>query len=485
VQLDRQLVDACERYLPPELPASEPDPAPLPDAPANVVEIPRRFALTEYGNAERFVARHGADVRFVHDWNRWLVWDGIRWKPDDTASVMRLAKETVRAIYAEASRVSDDALRKDTASWARRSETATGLTAMLRLAQSEPGVPVVPDQLDSDRWLLNVPNGTVDLRSGELRPNRRDDLLTKLAPVTFDPQATCPRWEKFLGEVFEPHPDIIPFIQRALGYSLTGDTREECLFLLHGTGRNGKGVLLRTVALKLGDYAGTADFSTFVARSNDAGPRDDVANLRGKRFVSAQESREGAALAESLIKWLTGGDLVRARRLYENSSEFDPTHKLWLASNHKPTIRGTDAAIWTRIKLIPFDVSFEGREDRTLKVVLEDELPGILAWAVRGCLDWQREGLVFPESVLKATGEYRAESDQTARFMAECCVIGDCAQAKARLLYAAYRRWAEEGGEAPATETAFGRRMAERGFAKEHTVNGSIYRGLGLRREEQ
>jgi putative DNA primase/helicase len=321
----------------------------------------------------------------------------------------------------------------------------------------------------------------VNLKTGELQPHRREDLISKLAPVAFDAAARCPRWERFLSEVFEPHPDVVPFIQRAVGYSLTGETREECLFLLHGVGRNGKGTFLKTLTLKLGDYAGTADFSAFVQRRDDAGPRDDIANMKGKRLVSAQESREGAALAESLIKWLTGGDLVRARRLYENSTEFDPSWKIWLASNHRPIIRGTDPAIWSRIKLIPFAVVFDGREDKRLKAVLQDELPGILNWAIKGCLRWQAEGLEFPASVLAATSEYRNESDQIGRFVGESCITGEFASAKARGLYGAYKKWATEAGEEPVTETAFGRRLAERGLVKRRTETGATYDGIGLR----
>lgn len=284
--------------------------------------------------------------------------------------------------------------------------------------------------------------------------------------------------------MFEPYPELVPFIQRAIGYSLTGDTREECLFQLFGRGRNGKGTMIRTVATMLDEYAGTADFSTFTAMRDDRGPRDDVANMRGRRFVAAQESREGAALAESLMKWLTGGDLVRARRLYENSHEFQPTHKLWLATNYRPTIRGTDPAIWSRIKLVPFEVSFEGREDRGLKDRLLGELPGILTWALEGCMEWQQSGLGVPAAVTDATREYRAESDQVGRFIDERCLVGEYSTAKARTLYSAYRGWAEGAGEDAVTETAFGRRMAERGFAKRRGERGIAYVGIGLRTDD-
>ncbi len=440
------------------------------------------FALTEYGNAERLLAQHGEGIRYCDIFRKWLYWDDLRWDIDRTQRVVRLAKLTVRSIYAEAAKIEQEDLRRATAQWARKSERSLAITAMLKLAESELGVPVLPEELDSNQWMLNCLNRTVDLRTGEARSHRRHDLITKLAPVEYNRRAERKRWIQFLEEIFAPHPDIIPFIQRAVGYSLTGDTREECLFLLWGTGRNGKGTFIKTIASALGDYAGTADFSAFIQSRNDGGPRDDVANMKGRRFVSAQEAREGAALAESLIKWLTGGDRVRARRLYENSYEFDPAHKIWLATNHKPDIRGTDPAIWSRLKLIPFEVSFEGREDKTLKGTLQGELPGVLAWAVEGCLQWQQEGLRFPESVVNATSEYRRDSDQVGRFIEECCTVGQFAQVRARTLYGAYRKWAEQTGEQILSETAFGTRISEQ-FRKEHKETGTFYAGISLKHE--
>jgi putative DNA primase/helicase len=453
---------------------------------SSIMQLGKRagpFRLTEMGNAERFVAQHGTNARFVHDWNSWVIWNGKYFARDGNGESVRLTKTTVRSIYSEAADCEEQKQRSAIVDWAKRSEKAAQITAMLKLAQSEPGVPVSPNDLDQGTELLNVQNGTIELLTGRLRPHDRKDLFTKIAPVVYDQAAECPRWTEFLEQVFEPHRDLIPFIQRAIGYSLTGSTREECLFLLHGPlGRNGKGTFIKTIASMLGDYSLTADFSTFVAARDDHGPRDDVANMHGRRFVSAQESREGAPLAESLIKWLTGGDIVRARRLFENSWEFMPTFKLWLATNHKPTIRGTDSAIWSRIKLIPFDVSFEGREDRGLKDDLQAELTGILRWAVQGCLDWRRNGLLAPESVTDSTAEYRAESDGFGRFLEEMCVIGDIFQGKGHELYLVYRRWAEQGGEQHLmTETTFGKRLKEKGFTKRHMNNGSLYDGIGLR----
>ena len=451
---------------------------------ALTVEVPGTEGprpLTELGNAERLVATHGEMFRYCGPRRTFLIHDGKRWIDDEAGQMERWAKATVRDIYREAADLDDATLRGATADWAKRSEKAAQIAAMLRLAASESGVPALPCQFDADPWSLNVANGTIDLRTGALRPHRREDLITRIAPVEYDPSAKCPRWRRFLSEVFEPHPDVISFMQLAAGYSLTADTREECLFLLHGVGRNGKGTLLKILTTIMGEYSGTSDFSTFVATRDDRGPRDDIANMKGRRLVSAQEAREGASLAESIVKWLTGGDRVRARKLHENSYEFDPTWKIWLATNHKPTIKGQDPGIWSRIRLVPFDVSFEGREDRTLKAALVDELPGVLAWAVDGCLRWQAEGLPVPDSVVKATAQYRSESNQVARFIQDYCVLQKGVSVQASKLYLAYKQWTQRAKERERiSDTAFGRRLVELGFEKEHKSCGTVYRDIGV-----
>jgi putative DNA primase/helicase len=344
--------------------------------------------LTDLGNARMFVARHGQNLRYVPHWGKWLVWDERRWAVDETRAVERHAKETVLAMHAGWSLVKDDDQRRKLLQHALRSQAEARLNAMVGLARSESGIPIRLDSLDADPWLLNVQNGTLHLCIGELRPHRREDLMTKLAPVSYDPQASYPTWEVFLHRIFGGDAALIRFVQKAVGYSLTGSTQEQCLFMLYGTGANGKSTFLNAVNRMLGEYASHTPTETLlINRSN--GVRNDLARLQGARFVTAVEAEGRRQLAEAQVKQLTGGDKITARYLYQEHFEFYATFKLWLAVNHKLTIQGTDHAIWRRIRLIPFTVTIpEPERDKGLEEKLRAELPGILRWAVEGCLAW-------------------------------------------------------------------------------------------------
>lgn len=460
-----------------------------PEPPDNVVHIavggrgvpnpPANFNLTDLGNAERLLSRHGEDVRFCYPWSRWLVWSGSRWERDEGGRVHRLAKQTVRGIYAEAAAADSEERRKALARHATASEAESRIKSMLELAKSD--VPIAPDELDADPWLLNAPNGTVDLRTGKLRPHRREDLITKMAGAEYDPNATAPTWEAFLERVL-PGEDLREFVQRSAGYSATGETSEQCMFINHGAGANGKSSFQEALAGALGDYSMRAPTEMLMTKRGGGVP-NDVARLKGARFVAASETEEGRRLAESLVKDLTGQDTITARFMRAEFFDFKPTHKLWLSTNHKPEIRGTDNAIWRRIRLIPWSVTIAPIEqDRELAAKLQTELSGMLAWIVRGCIEWQRDGLRAPEEVRRATGEYRAEMDVISAFLKDCCEQNGDGWVYARELYKAYRGWCEETGERPEPQKKFGGRLKDRGHVSRRggSRGAALYDGLHL-----
>jgi P4 family phage/plasmid primase-like protien len=448
-----------------------------------VIAEPPRFHLTDLGNAERLVERHGSDLRYCHPWKCWLVWDLCRWKRDDLANARSRAKETAISIFAETATARDDDERKAIVRWAFASEKRDRVSAMLFLAEAERGIPILPENLDRDPWLLNCVNGTLDLRTGELRAHRREDLITKLCPVTYEKSAKSPLWVETLERIFAGNQDLIRFWQRLCGYGLTGSTREQVLPILHGSGSNGKSTICNALLGMLGpDYAMKATQKMMMMRRTESHPTE-LADLFGKRLVVTIETEEGARLNETLIKELTGSDPIRARWMRENHFQFLPTHKLMLATNHVPTIRGTDHAIWRRLKLIPFSVKIPADEaDSTMPERLLGELSGILAWCVSGCLEWQASGLNPPAEVTEATEQYSKDQDILGAFVAQCCLVNGGIRERSADIYAAYRTWAERSGEIPVNQIRFGKAMTERGFTRE-TSDGTWYNGIGLHQE--
>ena len=439
---------------------------------------PAGFNRTDLGNAERFIARHGEDVRYCFPWSRWLVWTGARWERDEAGRVYRLAKDAVRGIYEEAAAAEDEEQRKDLAKHAARSEAEAKIKAMLELSKSE--VPISPAELDAEPWLLNAPNGTIDLRTGELREHRREDLLTKMAGANYDPDAEAPAWSATLERVL-PSAELRGFFKKLAGYAFSGDVSEHILAVLYGTGANGKSTILNALLAAGGDYGMQAAPDLLVAKKGSH--PTEVADLFGMRLVASIEVEDGRRLAESLVKQLTGGDKVRARRMRQDFWQFDPTHKVFMAVNHKPEIRGTDTAIWRRLRLIPFEQTIPPDEqDRKLPQKLEAELPGILRWVLDGCLAWQREGLQAPAEVRKATGQYRSEMDVIGAFLQDECEIGPAHREPFTTLYKRYEEWCEDGGERAETRRKFNARLKERGrFEARRSGPGGANEWHGLR----
>jgi len=436
---------------------------------------------TDLGNARRLVAGYGKNLRFCHESGKWLFWNGEIWATDDSGIVERFAKDTVRKIYLEAGDTANGTDRQALGKHGLKSEAEARLHAMVNLAKTEPDIPVNISALDADPWLLNCRNGTLDLRTGKLLPHHPGNLCTKTIPVAYDPHAKCPTWKEFLRRVMAEKPELIKFLQRPIGYALTGSTGEQVLFFLYGTGANGKSTFIETCRNLLGDYAQQSEFDTFVTKKND-GPRNDIARLRGARLVAAVEAAQGRQLAENVIKQVTGGDTVTARFLYHEHFEYLPQFKLFLVANHKPVIVGTDEAIWRRIRLIPFTVTIpRDQRDKQLLEKLRAELPGILAWAVRGCLQWQADGLGEPEAVSIATADYKREMDVMADFIEERCVLGEQKTVNAGLLYLTFQEWADKNGEEVLTQKRFGTQLRERGFTADKKQGQRCWVGLDLK----
>ena len=351
------------------------------------------------------------------------------------------------------------------------------------IKEAEHYKPIMPDQLDKHINLLNAPNGIINLTSGELMPHNREKYLTKITNSEYADDYDAPLWGKFLNEIFNGDKELIRFLQKAVGYSLTGSTKEDCLFICYGGGRNGKGTFLNTLADILGGYAINIQPETIMAKTNYSnGPTSDIARMMGARFVTVPEPNEGARLNEGLVKQMTGGDMLTACRKYEDEFEFKPEFKIWMMTNHKPKIYGTDVGIWSRIRLIPFTVHIpDEKADRKLRQNLMRESPGILKWAVDGCSLWQREGLGMPEAVRAATAEYKTEMDTFAAFLNECCVMCNEYTSK-KILYEAYLRWAESNKEKPFTNRKWGIEMQKR-FKDGHSGSVEYYTGIKVKPE--
>lgn len=438
--------------------------------------------FSEDGMARRFVRLHGDAVRHVPRWKRWLVWDETRWVIDEEHRSRDLVRLTVTDGFEESverfRREQSDEAKKGMGV-ALRLRRAAPMQAILWMAASDQLFVIHHEDLDTDPWLLNVGNGTLDLHAGRLREHRRADRITKLAPVPFDPEATAPLFMEFLERV-QPDPEIQSFLQRAVGYSLTGDTREEVVFINHGGGANGKTTLVETLRSLLGDYSIAMPAET-VLRSKGSSIPNDVANLPGRRFATVVETPEDRKLDEERIKALASGDQMTARFMRGEWFEFRPRAKFWLATNHRPSIFGDDDGIWRRIRLIPWQVQIHpDDQDRTLRDRLKAELPGILAWAVRGCLEWQEKGLAPPESVLVATATYRAEEDPFGAFLEERCVMRSTQFVSNPMLREALEDWCKTNGHPVPSTKAMASRLRMKGCEPKKVGSSRGWKGIDL-----
>jgi putative DNA primase/helicase len=469
--------------------------------------------LTDVGNGLRLVRQFGEDLRYVITWKKWLLWRDGRWMLDEGAAVEWHAKQVIAGLYRWAQEkigelaqdIPDDELKEARAkalaqakailNWAHTSENGSHIDLMVKRARVNPKVQIRHDQLDADPMLFHVINGTIDLRTGELRSPQRSDLITKRSPVVYDADAICPRWQTFLqriqgfprlqdplsdderGRRIERADRMITYLKRLVGMSLTADVMEQILVFLHGGGQNGKSTFLNLILALTGEYGMQAAPNFLLVREHEQHPTE-LTDLFGKRFVSTVEIEKGKQLAEALMKILTGSEKVRARRMREDFWEFFPTWKVWLAANDKPKVKGRDKATWRRIKLIPFDVTIPDDEvDHDLPQKLMQELPGILNWAIEGCLEWQRYGLQEPPEVTRATEAYRDETDILGQFTRECCTTGKDQKTQSAFLHKAFDAYTGQ----PISAVEFADVMKASGYKKK-TIDGRVYWvGIGLR----
>jgi putative DNA primase/helicase len=440
------------------------------------------FEFTDSANADRLVKRFGHKIRFVVELNKWVVFDDTRWVIDKFKTIYNMATETAKGIGTENGK--DIIHSAEKLKHAGRSLSNHKIAATIESAKHKERVVCSISDFDKDPRILNLRNGYLDLNEGcKFLPHDKSQMLMKVSPVEYRKDEGCPNWDAFLDRIFKGNKETIRYIQKAVGYTLTGLTDEECFFILHGGGANGKSVFLETIQRLLGEYSCTTPMDTLMAKSNNSSQTNDLARMNGARLIVSSEAELGQQLAESKIKQLTGGDVVSARFLYGEYIEFRPTGKIWIALNHKPRIRGTDDGIWRRIRLVPFDVQIpEGERDPSLKGgngKLARELPGILNWAIEGYLAWLEERLVLSDAVRKATLGYRSESDMVNTFVDECCDTSGNETIKLKDLYSSFQVWCEDSPQTIMTKRAFSNQVQDLGF--ETYKRGDIYvKGIGM-----
>jgi putative DNA primase/helicase len=437
------------------------------------------YQFSDLGNAERFLAMHKDRVRYCFTWEKWLSWDGRRWRVDDEAEIYRLAHETIRQIYVEASNAKDDKTRQETAKHALRSEARPRIDNMLECAK--PYVSIRPEELDQHPMLFNVANGVIDLMNGELQPHNPNLLITKISEIEYILNAKAPNWEKAIALFTGGDHDLAFFLQKAVGYTLTGCIDEHCLFFLYGLGQNGKTVFTEVIRKLAGDYAKRIEIDAIMlGRNLGTVANPHVAAMAGARFVLASEIAESRKINESLAKDLTGGDAITARFLFSNPFTFEPSHKLWLYGNHQPKVEGTDLGFWRRIRVIPFPVTIPDDIKKPmgeLMEVFESEMSGILNWALLGCLLWQTDGMPMPEAINKATSEYRSAQDLVMQFIEEQCEQHPDYSVGKDLFYTRWKEWCQLQGENDGLRRSkkwLTRQMADHGFAGGGTDRKSI-----------
>jgi putative DNA primase/helicase len=485
--LKRNGYNLPERERPKRLPPKQSD--------AQTIKNPVDIHCTDFGNAERFLNRYARDVLYCKLQDAWYLWEpdkGI-WGKDNLLKIREHVKDVLLDIYHEAEYQIKPEDRQRVAKWAIQCEKPDHINACLNVAQSDPRIVVHPDKFDTDKYLFNMLNGTYDLSTHEFLPHDKENYFTKIVEYRYDKDATCPKFLKFIDRIFKSRKDkdqIIEYIQKALGYSLTGEISQQAIFLLYGSGANGKSTLIETQRMVVGDYGTTIDSSSLITKKNDS-VRNDIARLPNVRFVSASENAKGTVLDEELVKKLSGGDQITARFLFQEEFQFYPQLKLWWAFNHPPGLNDFTHSLMRRLKLIPFEEVISGKEIIDQSILLgwhKDELPGIFNWEIEGLKKFQKEGLEDITAVKNAVKEFKEEQDILHEFIQDCCYVATDEDSLKRdvvtassILYRKYRIWAQENNEKEMGPRKFSIEMKERGFKKSHKEKGSVFHNIEIK----
>jgi len=440
-----------------------------------------KIQYTDTTNAERLMREHGENIRYMAAWKKWLVWNDKFWEIDESGAMIgEKALATIRKIHKEMLKTSDHRERIEIEKFAMISENGRRRKSCVEMATLIKKLNIKSDQLDINPWLLNCNNGTLNILTGDFMKHKQENMITKIANVEYDPNADCPKWKQFIREIMDFKTDVIDFLQTAAGWAITGDIREQTMFILFGSGANGKSTFLNTIMNLLGDYAIETPTETFMRKTGDQ-ITNDIARLRGARFVATTEAEQGKRLSEPLIKKITGNDQMTARFLYGEFFNFKPTFKIFMATNHKPVIKGTDYGIWRRIKLIPFTTRIPvEKQDKELEDKLIAEASGILNWLLEGVKKWKHDGLIAPDSILQATDEYRGEMDVIGNFLKEKCLVNSSVSIRIRELYKVYSDWCDDNNEHAVSERFFSMRLKDMGYEQSRNAEARFWSGLGL-----
>ncbi len=466
--------------------------APQNSADAKGIRPPEEFSFNDAGNGRRLIALFGDEIKYNYPRQKWLVWNGKKWQWDDGNLIMQRAKKTVLAIYKDAATITDDNKRNNLIDWARKCENVAKLKSMCESAQDEPGIKIDITQLDADPWLFNCENCTINLKTGETKPHDRKDFCSIVAPVKYIPGAKYELWEKYLDRVMDHDKEIIGYLQKFSGMSMTADTSEEKIAFLQGPSGAGKSTFIYAQRTLMGDYAYTLNAETLMLHRDDfnrPNTNDELANLNGKRCVFAREIQKDSRLNAAEIKSMTGGEQMNVARKYEHAIEFQPIYKLWLSGNHKPIIEDTTGGVWRRLKLFPFEVVIpDSEQDEGLKKKLtrDEELSGILNWNIAGALSWLKEGLKEPEKIKSATNDYRKHEDKLLDYIEVSLSYDPQGEIGKHETHDAYCEWEINNERTPLEFGDFKKALEERGQITDHRITSGTEKGKvgwrGIRR---